>query len=144
MAIFYQPVAQADVSAIKAVVERETTAWSNRDAAAFVDCWANIPEAGTLVMMADANHTIISSRNTKQDIPISGKALIASMGKSTGETFQNSDYLIRVNGNAAFVQYKQVVTAPDGKKEYAHQTRYLEKIGEKWKIVHVGAVFYKK
>ena len=137
-------VAQADASAIKAVIERETTAFNNRDAGTFADCWANVPEAGQLVIWQekDGKNTIISNRNTKQDMPVSGKALMSSLGKPTGETFQNSDYQIRTNGNAAFAQYEQVNNKPDGEKEYAHSTRYLEKIAGTWKIVHVGAVFY--
>ncbi|WP_375444626.1 DUF4440 domain-containing protein [uncultured Fibrella sp.] len=131
-----------EVAQIKAVVERETKAWAARDAAAFADCWANVPEASTLVVLADEKHTIVHSQNTKQDMPTSSKTLIASMGKPTGETFQNTDYVIRVKGDAAFAQYNQTVTAPDGQKQYAHETRYLEKMGGKWKIVHVGAAFY--
>ncbi len=132
----------ADVSAIKAVVERETTAWNNRDAAAFVDCWANVPEAGQLVSLIGGQ--VVANHNTKTDLPTSVKAMLAAQGKPNGETFQNTDYLIRVNGNAAFAQYEQVVTAPGGQKQYAHETRYLEKVGSAWKIVHVGAVFYTK
>ena len=132
-----------DVAQIKAVVESETTAWNNRDAAGMADCWANVPEAGNLISLQDG--TVIASHNPKTDMPAGIKTMMAGMGKSTGETFQNTDYLIRVNGNAAFAQYDQTVTAPDGKKQYAHETRYLEKMGQsgKWKIVHVGAVFYK-
>ena len=131
-----------DVAQIKAVVERETTAWASRDASAFVDCWANVPEAGTLVTLQDTTHTVVSNYNTKVDMPVSVKKMMADMGKPTGETFQNTDYRIRVNGNAAFAQFEQTVTAPDGKKQYAHETRYLEKMQGKWKIIHVGAVFY--
>jgi ketosteroid isomerase-like protein len=131
-----------DVAQIKAVVERETTAWNTRDVAAFVDCWANVPEAGQLVTLQDATHTVVSNHNTKQDMPTGVKTMLAAQGKDNGETFQNTDYLIRQKGDAAFVQFEQTVTAPDGQKQYAHETRYLEKISGKWKIVHVGAAFY--
>ncbi len=130
----------ADVTAIKAVIERETTAWNTRDAAAFVDCWANVPEAGQLVSLIGGQ--VVANHNAKTDLPTSVKAMLAAQGKPNGETFQNTDYLIRVKGDAAFVQYEQIVTAPNGTKQYAHETRYLEKTGGAWKIVHVGAVFY--
>lgn len=144
VAVAQANVSRPDVSAIKAVIERETTAFANRDAAAFIDCWANVPEASQLVIWQEANgkNTIVSNHNAKTDMPTSAKAMIASLGKPTGDTFQNSDYLIRINGNAAFVQYEQVVSKMDGKKEYAHETRYLEKMDGVWKIIHVGAVFY--
>jgi len=137
----------ADETQIKAVVERETTAWGNRDAAAMADCWANVKEAGQLVTLQDGKGTVMSNHNTKMDLPIAIKTMVASMGPASKETFQNTDYQIRVNGNAAFAQYEQVVTAADGTKQYAHETRYLEKMAQsdgsgKWKIVHVGAAFY--
>ncbi len=137
-----QTASAADVTAIKAVIERETTSWSNRDAAAWADCWANVPEAGQLVIMQDAAHTVIKSQNTKTDMPQVAKQLLASMGPATGETFARSNYLIRVKGDAAFVQYEQVGTQPDGKKGYTYETRYLEKMADKWKIVHVCAAVY--
>lgn len=133
----------ADVAAIKAVVEKETTSWNNRDAAAMADCWANVPEAGHLVSLQDGKGTVISNHNTKTDMPNGIKTMMAGMGPASKDTFQNTDYQIRVKGDAAFAQFEQVVTASDGQKEYAHETRYLEKINGKWKIVHVGAAFYK-
>jgi hypothetical protein len=131
-----------DVAAIKAVVERETTTWNNRDAAGMADCWANVPEAGQLVSLQDGTHTVVSNHNTKMDMAAGIKTNLAGMGPATKETFQNSDYLIRVKGDAAFAQFEQVVTAADGQKQYAHETRYLEKLNGTWKIVHVGAAFY--
>ena len=137
-------VAQSsDVAQIKSVVERETTAWNNRDAAAWADCWANVAEAGHLVSIPDGKGTVYFAQNTKMDMPASAKATLDGMGKSTGEISRNTDYLIRVKGDAAFAQFEQVNTATDGKKEYAHETRYLEKVSGAWKIVHVGAAFYK-
>lgn len=133
----------ADVTAIKAVVEKETTSWNSRDAAGMADCWANVPEASTLVSLQDITHTVISNHNTKMDMAGDIKTIMASVGPDTKETFQNTDYQIRVKGDAAFAQFEQVVTAPGGQKDYAHETRYLEKMNGKWKIVHVGAAFYK-
>ena len=132
----------ADIAAIKAVVEKETMSWNNRDATGMTDCWANVPEAGQLVSLQDGKGTVISNHNTKMDMPVAIKTMLAGMGPAGKETFQNTDYQIRVKGDAAFVQYEQVVTAPDGQKQYAHETRYLEKMGGAWKIVHVGAAFY--
>ena len=137
-------VAQSsDVAQIKAVVERETTAWNNRDATAMADCWANVPEAGNLISTQDDKGTVMSNHNAKMDMPATIKMLVGTMGKPTGVTFQNTDYLIRVKGDAAFAQYEQTETASDGKKEYLHETRYLEKMKGQWKIVHVGAAVYK-
>lgn len=137
-------VAQSnDIAQIKAVIERQTDSWNKRDAAAYADCWANVPEAGHLVALNDDKHTVISSH----DAVTSAKDFIASMGAPSKDTFQNSDYQIRVKNDAAFAQFDQTVTKPDGTKQYLYETRYLEKVGRpdgsgKWKIVHVGAVVY--
>ena len=75
-------------------------------------------------------------------MPQQAKQLLASAGPAIGETYSRSNYLIRVRGDAAFVQYEQAGTLPDGKKGYTHETRYLEKMADKWKIAHVCAAVY--
>lgn len=125
----------ADVKAIKAVIERETSSWIKRDAKAMTDCWANIPEAGQLY---SAPNGVVGYH---PEMPNGIKEAVAGQ-KPTGETFKNTNYQIRIKGDAAFAQFDQTATDPKGQKEYAHETRYLEKFGNDWKIVHVGAVYY--
>ena len=126
-------------AAIKAVVERETQSFNDRDAATMTSCHANVDYAELLVRHAGG---VAYSRNTKKDSPENVKALIASLGKSDGSTFKNTDYVVHINNGSAFVTYDEIVTSADGsKKELFHEVRYLEKINEKWLIVYVGGVF---
>jgi predicted peroxiredoxin len=55
--------------------------------------------------------------------------------KKSSATFKNTNYQIRVKGDAAFTQFSQAFANTDGIHEYARETRYLEKMGGQWKIV---------
>lgn len=135
----------ADEAAIKAVIERETQAYHNADAAAMIDCWANVPQSlqHGAYLTAEGKYEIFRNTNEKTDLPEKVKKGAAD-AKPDGITFQNTDYVFRITGNAAFVQYEQTETDPKGTKTYAHEVRYLEKIGGQWKIIYVGVIFYKK
>ena len=135
-----------DEAAIKAVIEKETQAWSNRDGVAMAACWANVPYAMQLVQHGNTQfdkNGMSYANNNKMDMVTAIPAMVASAGAATGETFQNSNYVMRVNGTSAFVHYDQVETAKDSSKQYAREVRYLEKLDGVWKIVYVGAVFHK-
>lgn len=135
-----------DETAIKTVVEKETQSWGDRNGAAMASCWANVPYAIQLVYhgnTAGGGNGLAYGTNAKMDMVSQIPAMIASAGPATGETFENTNYVIRVNGTSAFVHYDQTVMAKDGSKQHAREVRYLEKTDGAWKIVYVGAVFYK-
>jgi hypothetical protein len=137
VAVAQTAIAQStEVTAINAVIERETKAYLDGDATAMANCWATIPESGQLYSVPDG--TVGYNPGMPGDI----KKMMAGQ-KPTGGTFRNTNYQIRIKGDAAFAQFDQVASPPKGAKEYAHETRYLEKFGATWKIVHVGAVYYK-
>jgi hypothetical protein len=135
----------ADEAAIKALIEKETASYHNADVAGMIACWANVPQTFLLVGAADAEGKLQSyvSTNEKSDLPQQLTEMMKE-AKPDGVTFQNSDYVFRINGSSAFVRYEQTETDPKGTKIYAHETRYLEKINGQWKIIYVGAVFYNK
>jgi hypothetical protein len=130
----------------KAVLEKETQSWIDRNGAAMTSCWANVPYAVQLVyhgVTTGGSNGVAYGTNEKMDMVSQIPAMVASVGKPNGETFKNTGYVVRINGTSAFVYYDQTVTATDGTKQYAHETRYLEKMEGDWKIVYVGGVFYK-
>jgi ketosteroid isomerase-like protein len=131
-------------AAIKSVIEKETTTWNARDTEGFVSCWANVPYAVQLVAhgVAQSNSGVAFSTNEKKNLPELVKGMFAGMGKPDGSTFKSDNYVIRVNGNSAFVHYDQTNTATDNKTNTYHEVRYLEKVNSDWKIVYVGAVKY--
>lgn len=128
------PSVSAETAAIKTLIERETQSWLNADVNAWKTCWASVPEAR--LHYSETNGKV-------HQINMPGGMTKMSAGlKPSKSTFKNTDYLIRVNGNAAFAQFDQAFSDPDGSKEYARETRYLEKMSGAWKIVHVGAMYY--
>lgn len=144
LAVAFCEVGQAqppktDVVAIKAVIEQETQSWLNVDQKAWLSSWADVPEA----------HLLYSETGGKVHqikMPAGMKGMLADQ-KPSNAKFKNTNYQIRVNGNAAFAQFDQEFSGDDGSHDQARETRYLEKTGRsdgsgQWKIVHVGALYY--
>ena len=120
-----------DESAIKAVVEKETQAFLDRDAAALLDCHVNKPYS-LLVVGEHGNVHYMTNPNSDMDKVYT--AMMTQFGKPNGDTFKNTDYVIRINGNSAFAYFDQTglnTTNSDNKTpEVSHQTRYLERVNE--------------
>lgn len=126
----------AEQKAVRAVCERETQAWTKRDADALLACWANVPEATHLDSSTEGRvgfvpHKADALRKMVNDYP------------AAKESFQTSDFRVRVNGRGAFAQYAQVFTEGNGTKNYSRESRYVEKVGNDWKIINVISVYYK-
>ncbi len=136
----------AEEAAIKAVIEKETQSWHNRDAEGRIACIANVPHALMLVhhgVMAN-NNGVAYVTNEKTNVPEMIKTQTAGMGKPDGTTFKNENYVVTIKGGTAFVTYTEITTAADGKKQYGHAVRNLERIDGFWKLTYVGGVVYKR
>lgn len=127
-----------DEAAIKAVCEKETQSFNNRDADGMLSSHANKPYS--LMLVAESGNVHYTTAKSERENEKSIKELVKMMGPPNGETFLNSGYVIHVNGASAFTYYDQVVTTKDGTKTNFHEVRNLEKLDGKWKIVYVGAV----
>lgn len=127
--------------AIKAVCEKETQSFNNRDADGMIACHVNKPYA--LMLVAESGNVHYTTAKSDVDSEKSIKDLMAMMGLPNGDTFSNSGYVIHINGTSAFTYYDQMVTAKDGIKTNFHEVRNLEKVDGKWKIIYVGAVEFK-
>lgn len=127
--------------AIKAVCEKETQSWNNRDADGMISCHANKPYS--LMLVAESGNVHYATAKSDVENEKSIRELVKMMGPPTGDTFLNSGYVIRINGTSAFTYYDQMVTAKDGTKTNFHEVRNLEKMDGKWKIIYVGAVGFK-
>lgn len=126
-----------DADAIKTTVRRETQSYWAADSKAWLDCWADVPESNNLYY-SEQNHKV-----GQVAMPKNGLGMMAGR-KPTKMKTEISNEQLRINGNAAFLQYDQHVTREeDGAQDYSHQTRYLEKINGVWKIIHVGSISYK-
>lgn len=115
----------ADETAIKTVIEKETASWLSADADSHASCWAIKPYTRIFVSDSDGKHHVISAemlRNAKQYMGGGGKS-------------ENSNYNIVVNNLTAWATYDQVKTNEKGEKNYSREVRMLEKIADNWKIV---------
>jgi ketosteroid isomerase-like protein len=128
--------------AIKAVCEKETQSFNNRDADAMISCHANKPYS--LMLVAESGNVHYTTAKSAADSEKSIKDLMAMMGPPNGDLFSNSGYVIHINGTSAFTYYDQMVTAKDGTKTNFHEVRNLEKMDGKWKIIYVGAIGFKQ
>ncbi len=130
-----------DEEAIKAVCEKETQSWNDRDADGMIACHANKPYS--LMLVAESGNVHYTTAKSDAENEKSIKELVKMMGPPNGDTFVNSGYVIHINGTSAFVYYDQKVKTKVGKEDYFHEVRNLEKNDGKWKIIYIGAVGFK-
>lgn len=124
----------ADETAIKKVCEAETRAWLIKDAATFNNCWQVRPYSRIMVTTEEGVTLSIGADQI-------GKAQADVMGG--GGSFVNSNYLIHVEGNTAWVTYDEVKTDEKGAHP-SYEMRLLEKVSGEWKIVGMSVHHYKK
>jgi hypothetical protein len=124
-----------ETSAIKTLIERETSTWRLGDIKGHADCWQIQPYTRILVSTEEGvtldipPNTII---NPTPDI----------MGDKSVSV--NTNYKISVNGNSAWSSHNQETTSTDGIKSYSYEMRMLEKINGQWKIVGESVHHYKR
>ena len=123
-----------ETSAIKAVIERETTTWRLGDIKGHAECWQIQPYTRILVSTANGLTLDIPPNiiiNPTPDI----------MGDKSVSV--NTNYKISVNGNSSWSSHDQETTSTDGTKSYSYEIRILEKINGQWKIVGESVHHYK-
>ena len=125
-------------AAIRAVCEKETQSFNNRDAESMLSYHVNKPYS--LMLVAENGNVHYTTAKSKLENEKSIKELIKMMGPPNGETFLNSGYVIHINGSSAFTYFDQEVTTKEGIKTNFHEVRNLENIDGKWKIIYIGAV----
>lgn len=130
-----------DEAAIKTVIEKETQAFLNRDATALMSCQANKPYS---LLLVGEHGNVHYFTNPKADMDKTYTTVFEQLGKPNGDTFKNTDYVIRINGNAAFAYFNQTGLNNARDPEVSHQTRYLERINGDWKIVYIGGLGVKQ
>jgi Domain of unknown function (DUF4440) len=138
------PTKMDEEAAVKAVIEKETQTWMDRDVDARLTCFANVPYSNTLIYhgVIASNNGVAYSTNEKMEMAQGIKAGTAAMGAPDKSTFTNTNYVIHIKGNISMAYFDQIVTSPEGKKSYFHEVRNVEKINGAWKIIYVGAVKY--
>ena len=123
-----------ETSAIKAVIEKETTTWRLGDIKGHAACWHIQPYTRILVSTADGLTLDIPPNIIINPTPdIMGDKSVSA----------NTNYKISVNGNSAWSSHDQETTSTDGMKSHSYEMRMLEKINGQWKIVGESVHHYK-
>ena len=136
--LFTNAFAQSkDETAIKNVIEKETSAWFARDAKAMESCWAKVPQTTQCVSLL-GDVVIFNTAESKK-----GKDPFAVVGNVPRQaTVTRTDWNIRMVGNGAYVTYTEKDEVA-GVVSNFYESRFMEKMDGQWKIVAVNAVAYK-
>ncbi|MBK5278001.1 MAG: hypothetical protein JJE09_03955 [Bacteroidia bacterium] len=136
-------VAQDDVAAVKAVIEKETFSFQNVDRKNWADSWLQAPYAywsysdSTGTSFVQSWNAIDKSFDTYFKTQVSSRQIdVARKGLSIERKWGE----IRIYKNGAFVQYIQKVKDGMIDRDETSQIRFLEKVNGKWKIVYVGII----
>jgi hypothetical protein len=126
-------------SAIKSLLEKQARAGLARDVDTMIETWANVTYATRLVSLPDSRVIYMTNEKLTQPEQIR-KSFSAQPAEAS--TITHDNYQIRVNGRSAFVTFNSTIKKAVGQKQHAHEVRYLGKMKDGWKVVHVGQVFY--
>jgi hypothetical protein len=127
---------QNDQVAIKTVLYNETEGFFKRDKEKWADCWAHEPYIYFAANLYGGDFTLIKGWDNLEK---QFKSQFASARPADSVSIMNTNYEIHLNGKMAFVWYDQMLIDSHGKTT-SKESRVVEKIGGKWKIIHVCAL----
>ena len=129
-------LAQSDQEAIKRVLRDETEGFFKRDKARWAGAWAHKPYVHFAANLYGGDFMLIKGWNNLEK-------QFANQFKSSKltdkVTVQNGNYTIHQNGSMAFVTYDQTLLDSHGKTT-SKESRVLEKLDGRWKIINVVAL----
>jgi ketosteroid isomerase-like protein len=131
--------AQTDEAAIKAVIEGLTTAIYARDYKTYLNAWAEGNYISRVGSYPDSGVTKVTGDDYRKQM----QATAAKPGEPTKDKITRDNWLIRINGNSAFVVFDQYNARPDGTTRHSVEERYLERINSEWKLVNVTVLIAK-
>ena len=131
--------AQPDEQAIQTVIDRETQAYLNRDAAGQAACWATQTDLSQRVSLG--NGKLVVAQGNHAALCRGLASCFHDLATPDPATFVHDELHIRVRGDAAFITFRQVMEHPHRPAEHSHHTRYLEREAGEWKIVHSGVMY---
>jgi hypothetical protein len=129
----FAQTAAADTTEIRLLLEKESATWRSGDVKAHADCWQIRPYSRISMYAIDGTVT---------DVPPSlmlnpPAGMIGQGGYSV-----NTNYRMTINKKNAWVSHNEVSFSPDGKQTHSYETRILEKIRGKWKLVGQSIYIY--
>lgn len=123
----------ADEAAVKNVIEGLTTAMYARDFKTYLNYWSTAPYVSRVATDREGNVTKMTGDEYRKTVA----QYAAQNLKPSGEKATRDNWMIRVNGNSAFVIFDQHNEYPDGTNRNSVEERYLERVNNEWKIVNI-------
>jgi len=124
----------ADISAIKAVIAKETQSFFSVDRKNWEECWLKVPYA----YWSYADSTAASFLEGWETLNKTFDSYFKTAKPSNAE-ITNDWTEVKIFGNGAYVRFVQKVKA-EIEHDDTSQVRVLEKKDGKWKIICVGAI----
>ena len=122
-------------TAIKKLLEKESTTWRAKDVQGHLDCWHIQPYSRILVSLPNGQTIDVPPTAMQNEKP-------ETMGN--GGFALHSNYKMSINKNNAWVSHDEVSTDAEGKRTWSYEIRLLEKIKGQWKLVGQSLHIYKK
>ncbi|WP_373513554.1 nuclear transport factor 2 family protein [Persicitalea sp.] len=132
-AVAQQGASAKDEAAIKKVIEGLTTSMYARDLKTYLNYWSTAPYVSRVSTDREGKVTKMTGDEWRKTV----EKAAAQNPKPSQETATRDNWLIRVNGNAAFVVFDQHNQYADGTTRDSVEERYLERVNNEWKIVSV-------
>lgn len=131
--------AQQEETAIKAVLDKETTAFFKHDFKSSYSFWRLKPQSLAIVSEPDGKVLYLTGKELNADY--TAKALEATVFP---DEFKRSDWRFQVQGSAAYVTFEQTVSKANTVTGQTYESRYMEKVNGEWKIISMMVVNFKK
>ncbi|GAB3639609.1 nuclear transport factor 2 family protein [Spirosoma arcticum] len=128
-----------DEAAVKKVVEGLTTSMYARDFKTYLNYWVDAPYVSRVATDRDGKVTKMTGDKDRKMV----EQWVAQNHTPSQEKATRDNWLVRVNGNSAFVVFDQHNQYPDGTTRHSVEERYLERINGEWKIVNVTVLVAK-
>jgi hypothetical protein len=140
-------VTAQEEKAIKAVIEKETSAFFNVDRKGWEESWLQVPYAywsysdSTGTNFIEGWDAVKKSFDDYFRTQVSSRQIdVAHQANNKPVTIDRTWKEIRIYGTGAYVRYNQRVKDDQIYRDETSQVRILEKKDGKWKVVCVGAI----
>lgn len=125
--------------AIKKVIEGLTTAAYTGDGKTYLNYWADAPYISRAGSYPSTGVTKVTGDTYRKQM----QEALAKPSEPSKDKVTRDNWLIRVNGNSAFVVFDQHNARPDGTTRHSVEERYLERMNGEWKLVNVTVLVEK-
>ena len=125
---------QDDQALIKAIIEKETTAFFGVDSISWKSCWLNAPYAYWAYSDSTGGNFVEGTKNIQKNF-----SEYFRTSKPSKSKIERTWLEIRIYGKGAYVRFIQKIT-DDIDHDVTSETRVLEKENGKWKITMMNAM----